>query len=58
MYIRHVINPNIYYRELNKKIFDQFTIVDHNTTPLMKFDPLTFKMEVNTPTIKPPHLLQ
>jgi hypothetical protein len=28
-----------------------------HTTPLMKFDPLTFGLWANTFTIKPPHLL-
>jgi hypothetical protein len=45
------------FKEFDKKIFSQHTIVDH-TTPLMRFDPLTFGMEVNTLTIKPPHLLK
>jgi hypothetical protein len=70
MYIGHVINlVGIYFKELHrrifgqlttidqmhKRIFKQFTTVDH--TPFVKFDPLTSRMEVNTPTINPPHLL-
>jgi hypothetical protein len=56
MYISHIINLSTNFKEPNKKIFGQLTIVDH-ITPLMRFDPLTFKMEINTPTIEPPHLL-
>jgi hypothetical protein len=41
--------------QVHRKIIEQFTTVDH--TPFVKFDPLTSKMEVNTSTINPPHLL-
>jgi hypothetical protein len=56
MYISHIINMGTYYRELNNRIFNQLVIVDH-TTPLIRFDLLTFRIKANTPTIEPPHLL-
>jgi hypothetical protein len=56
MYISHIINMGTYYKELNKKIFNQLIIVDH-TTPLIKFDLLGFRIKANTPTIGPLHLL-
>jgi hypothetical protein len=58
MYIGHIINLGTYSKELNRKIFNQLTIVYHAHTICDGFDPLTFIIEANTPTIKPPHLLQ